>query len=197
MTNMKSTVSAAAAAVPQYLSWHLNDSGMSDIVMKDLLQMSSISNRFRGIHHVHHLDKIKLSPSTIAKDGASFIVNIGSHFVALIIFPTYVLYIDSFGIPIRNARISQFLHTNFPHHQVYSNRTQLQSIDSSHCGLYATLFILYFDVFYFRPQRSSKTKKNAFFHLSFHPITSEKNSKTNGTMNDKLCIEYIKSLSKM
>ena len=96
----------------------------------------------------------------------------GSHFVAIIALPTYVLYIDSFGLPCVTENLCEFLSTlNKP---VYHNSKQIQDFYSNYCGFYCMLYVLYFD-------------KERLFTIEFTD---------NLKKNDTLCIKYIISMMK-
>lgn len=104
---------------------------------------------------------------------SSYIVNIGGHFIALICKPHFCLYIDPFGLPCRDKDLQQRLKTlSVP---VFYNSTPIQSLTSMYCGMYAILFVVYFD-------KSRDRNKRLRFH------------RRNLKANDKVCLKYISSL---
>lgn len=97
----------------------------------------------------------------------------GSHFVTILSFPNYVIYIDSLGLPCIIEPISNFLsRLNKP---VFYNTTQIQSAKSKFCGFYCILFVLLYD-------RKPNIK------LSF--------TRKNLMLNDERCVEYITQILK-
>ena len=97
---------------------------------------------------------------------------VGSHFVTVLCFTDYVMYIDSLGLPCTNASISKFLaQLNKP---LFFNTTQVQDFESKYCGYYCILFVLYY------------SSKNKPCKLQF--------TKGNLLLNDKRCIKYITKL---
>ena len=153
---------------PDFLNWHLNREGISDEVISDFLHMCKVSNKFKGVYPFKNL------PDSLKKESHfSIIVNIGHHFVTLHVKPTYILYIDSFGQPISNREILDFLGKKLHHIPLYYNTRQIQSLYSSHCGIYAIFFILYHD-------------KRINLPMKF--------SNQDLLQNDFLCIQHIKSI---
>lgn len=97
----------------------------------------------------------------------------GSHFVSIISFPTYVLYLDSYALPCMNTDICSFLVGL--NKSVFYNTTRLQDVSSNHCGFYAMYFVLYF---------SHKNNVKAKFRSD------------DLLKNDDLCTQYICELIK-
>ena len=153
---------------PDFLNWHLNKKGISDEVIADFLQMCQVSKKFKGVYPFTNLPKSLKNESHF-----SIIVNIGHHFVTLHVKPSYILYIDSFGQPISDSEILIFLGKKLTRTPLYYNTRQIQSLYSSHCGIYAIFFILYHD----KRIKSPMKFKN-------HDLLQ----------NDDLCIHHIKSI---
>jgi hypothetical protein len=102
----------------------------------------------------------------------------GSHFITVIHCNYFILYIDSLGLLCTISDIRNFLFSfELP---VFYNSRQLQSIDSSFCGFYCILYVLYFDNFLETFVSPSKLFFNSN-ELSF---------------NDALCINHIVKLVK-
>jgi hypothetical protein len=93
---------------------------------------------------------------------------IGTHFVTIIAFSHYVLYIDSLGLPCFVRDIAEFL--NVLRRPVFYNLMQIQHLDSSFCGFYALLYVLYFE-----------TRCKIKLEFSAEQLLA----------NDTLCVEYI------
>ena len=158
------------------LAWHLNKNGMSDSVINDLLAMAKISNQYLGTFMFNNLPYFSSSELKQQSTSHFLIINVGHHFVTLCITPYYALYIDSIGLPIVHQEINNFIDQYSPR-PIYFNTKQIQSFESSHCGLYAALFTLYFD------QYEQHNMKMTFFK---NPALLLK--------NDDKCIQYIKKL---
>ena len=154
------------------LSWHLNDEGMSDSVINDILCFGNISNNYLGVFPFDAL------PSQ-TKETCMLVINVGQHFVTLYISPNFVLYVDSLGLPIMHESIKKFIERHAPSLQVFYNTKQVQSLTSSHCGFYAVLFTLLFDGK--KPLLDSGCIK--FF-----------SNRKYLTRNDQKCVNYIKSI---
>jgi hypothetical protein len=125
---------------------------LTNIFLEKLLKHCS---SFFGVYSCNNISKELLN-----KDRFSIICNlspvtsIGTHFITIICFPTYVLYIDSFGFPSMSENISSFLlKLNKP---IFYNRKQLQDFNSNFCGYYTAMFIIFFD----EHSKSSNTKLN-------------------------------------
>lgn len=127
--------------------------------------LKPICNSFNG---VFSSDTI---PSNIVN--GSIICNLsradqfGTHFVTVIIKPTHILYIDTFGIPCHIAGIRNFM-TSF-NRPIYYNATQIQALSSAYCGYFAMLFCL----------------QNDYEHISSLAFS------TNLRDNDHICIQYL------
>ena len=67
----------------------------------------------------------------------------GTHFITIIAFPEFVLYIDSLGLPCFNSSISHFL-IRLQRAVYYSNRA-IQHWDSSFCGFFCILNVLIYE----------------------------------------------------
>ena len=121
-------------------AWHLNRMGMSNVVMEDLIQFGNVSKNFKGVLPYNMLPTPSALPPS---DYLIFIINVGHHFTTLFVHPLYIFYIDSLGLPIWREEVNQFCaQFNRP---VYYNPTQIQHPMSSHCGLYAVLFVILMD----------------------------------------------------
>lgn len=66
----------------------------------------------------------------------------GSHFISIISFPNFVLYLDSLGLPCTVSSIKEFLRQLGK--PTFHNSLQVQDVSSDFCGLYCILFILHF-----------------------------------------------------
>lgn len=158
------------------LDWHINKSGLSNTVINDLLNLSGISSKyFKGVFPYDNL------PENISQlDNFSIIVNIGLHFVTIYAEEKFVYYIDSLGGSINNVHVKSFLCSGLKR-PIYFNKRQIQSLMSSHCGLYTALYILFMEGSK-REKKLLSIKKLKFF------------SSGDLLRNDKLCVKYIKIL---
>jgi len=102
----------------------------------------------------------------------------GSHFITVLHCGFCIIYIDSLGQPCTINDIRNFL-LSF-HLPVFYNARQLQSINSSFCGFFCILYVLYFDKLFDNFVYSSKLVFNV------NELSS----------NDILCIKHIIKLLK-
>jgi hypothetical protein len=150
------------------LQWHLNRSGLSNVLLLDLLKNIDIGKKyFKGIYAVDNIPKFlsRLEQFIV-------IINIGMHFVTLYGKPNLLVYIDSFGNPPPSS-MKKFLSTC--KRKIVSNIKQIQSPYSSHCGLYAVLYVLFFNT-----REMRKKCKTIVF------------DKNDLLKNDDICISHIK-----
>jgi len=180
------------------LDWHINALGLSNNVLDEILTIAGISDQYLGTFPVSELNNIP--PFTLER-----------LYITLI-------YIDSFGHPVKDSRVKQFIKARAPNLPLYYSSTQIQSKSSTYCGLYAVLYTLYFDrCNNFKGKRKSTSnvigrqqyvwKPIAISalptksHLNHHhpPMTLffYKNNPTLIIGNDALCISYIKRLANM
>lgn len=102
--------------------------------------------------------------------------NPGTHFVVVIVFPSQVIYIDSFGKPCKIKGILNFLFSLS--RPVYYNSTKIQASSSSFCGFYCMMYVLYFSKIF---------DKEKVCKIKFDPVNLKR--------NDKICINEIKKLT--
>ena len=163
------------------LEWHINVEGMSGYVINDLLQYAHISDKFLGIITYAELPPTLQYVRNLPPE-FHMIINIGFHFVAFYATPHKLYYIDSLGHPPPpNSPVERFLVMlqNERNTSLTYNKNRIQSLQSSHCGLYASLFVLNYD-----------TPRNRRVNdLSFYVDNSEMLR-----MNDDLCVLYLKSI---
>jgi len=150
----------------------MSSSGLSNELLTNLISTIGISDDFAGV-----IPHFELNKFDTLYEKKIFILNVGAHFVTLYISPKehYALYIDPLGNKIHNKSVYAYL-DNFPNIEVFFNRKQLQPYVSSHCGLYAVLFSVYFD----RKDTDKKIK------LHFSADGAEQ--------NDEKCVKYLKQL---
>ena len=147
--------------------------GLSNILIDDILKSC---DTYKGCFSNDNI------PNILQKEPQfSIICNLdskyekGSHFICIISFPNFVLYIDPIGLPCFTAPIKEFLHSlNKP---VFENVKQIQHMNSNFCSFYCMLFVSYFNT-------DKSTREKMFF-----------NSK-NLFENDKICVQYLKELIK-
>lgn len=151
------------------LQWHLNKYGLSNVLLSDLLKNANIGKSlFKGIYPVDGIPK-RIS----AHKNFIIIINIGLHFVTLYAKPKVLIYIDSFGQKPPSS-LHSFLQSCKQKSVVY-NKKQIQSLESTHCGLYAVLYVLLFNA-----KKSGKKCKSIKFNGN------------NLLKNDDICIRHIK-----
>jgi hypothetical protein len=145
------------------------DGGLTNIYIESVLSERCIN--FKGVFSCDNI------PQHFAKlDQFSIICNFakenetGSHFVSIIAFKEYVLYIDSFGIPCFNPSLQLFLSKTL--RPIMFNTIQIQDFTSNFCGFYCILFVLHFNA----QVRTKMTFSN------------------NLPENDAICLKYIKTL---
>ena len=100
----------------------------------------------------------------------SFLVT--GHFVVVAAFSDFTFYVYSFGKRCRQEDVQDFLRMRGK--PVYRNESKLQAAQSTYCGLYCLLFVLYF---YRRPKWSLKF-----------------NERGDLQRNEKLCLNFLNKL---
>lgn len=84
-------------------------------------------------------DKLPSFPSCFPK---SIIINTdsgsGEHWVALVMTETACFYLDSYGLPIINMSILQYLH---PYHKVTYSNICIQDVFSNKCAHFCVYFV--------------------------------------------------------
>lgn len=144
---------------------------------------STISNLLRNCSSfkgVYPCDKIP--PSLHTEKQFSIICNLstaeekGSHFITIIIFKDYAMYIDSMGWECFNVYIKRFLRSL--NRFIFTNQKQYQDYGSSYCGLYCVLHVLHFNT----SRKYQEENKLVFTD--------------NMTQNDQKCVSSIKRLLK-
>ena len=90
------------------------------------------------------------------------------HFIFLFKKRSQIFYIDSFGLNCYNKKLLSCMKKNGKY---FFNDSQIQSINSTHCGLFSLLFFIHFSL-------------NSNLKLNFE--------KENLNKNDDLCIMYLK-----
>lgn len=126
--------------------------GMSNHDIEALLR--PLCSNFQGVFSADTIPPCLLQPSPPPSQQQqrphfSIVCNLsevdepGTHFVTILSFANFVLYLDSLGLPCTTPPIAAFLRQlNKP---VFSNRLQIQDATrSNYCGLYCILFILHF-----------------------------------------------------
>lgn len=139
--------------------------------MVNYIAMTLCSTLYKGLYMPKHLLRISMAGNILQRP-FTMIINVGKHFVTVVCHKNYVLYLDPFGMPCLQPEVRRFLQGL--RSKIFYNKTQIQQLKSKHCGLYAVLFALYYDV----PSRELR--------LKFHKNASEK--------NDKLCTVYLHKL---
>jgi len=159
------------------LEWHLNSGGLSNSLIDDLLANVQVSSLYKGIFSYNDA----LTHLTHVCDFV-IIVNVGLHYVVMYGTPDYVLYIDSFGHPASQPNVQDFL--SKCGRAVYHNNIQIQSMQSSFCGLYSAMFVMYFDF-------KLSGRINYACKLTFVSKCNDSELR----VNDSKCIAYIKQMT--
>jgi hypothetical protein len=138
-----------------------------------------VTNNYIGVFSANNLPKNLHKTETF-----SLICNhdkvgeAGSHFITIVHCGTCIMYIDSLGQPCPIDDIRNFLWSfQLP---VFYNSRQLQPTNSSFCGFYCILYVLYFDKLF----NSIVPPSRLIFNVK--KLSS----------NDMLCIRQIKRLLK-
>ena len=181
-------MAAAATTTKKKLLEGLNkhvdyEDGISNSLLKRLAFLSC-SSYFAGVFSADCIPK-----HLAGKNNFIIIVNLGErkgrngalpvgHFVAIVATPSSVLYIDPYGLPCYQPKVCAFLlHCR---RQISENKRQIQHLNSVYCGFFCLLFALYLD-------RSSGLNKPKF-KLKFYRRANKL------TMNDSICVKYLKKL---
>lgn len=136
--------------------------------------LQNATTNFKGVFSANNIDH-----RLLYQDRFSIICNLsdygkqGSHFVTIIAFPLYAIYIDSYGLPCFIPSISNFLVDL--NRTIFHNSKCVQSPSSVRCGYFAILWTLQYD--------DDKGGANLKFS-------------SNLERNDKLCVDYIRRLVK-
>lgn len=133
------------------------------------------ASTFRGVYsantipsHLSTIPRFSIVCNLDRNDGP------GTHFICIIAFPLYVLYIDPFARPCYKQNICNFLKICGKKREIFFNNQQMQSVFSFSCGFYSIMFILYF--------HGKHT-----FKLNL--------SKTNYAKNDEIILENIRKMT--
>lgn len=113
---------------------------MDTISIKHTIKPFQRQNIFKGVYACDSLPNQFSLP-------AIFVINLsphtegGSHWVSIYISVNRIaFYFDSFGLPVRNSYIAQFLKKHAI--RVTYNKTQLQHITSTKCGKFCCAFAI-------------------------------------------------------
>ena len=172
--------------------------GISNLYIEEILKSKKASNlmcveenkknKVTGFCGVYSSNTLPLQ--LIKEDQFSFICNLsrldqkGTHFVSVIVFADFYIYIDSLGLPCMNTDVRQYLSLlNRPN---FTNLNQLQDFKSSFCGFFCILFILYFEGI--RLNGKKMTERIRFVWETNHDKLF---------LNDEKSIEYICKLLRM
>lgn len=152
------------------LQWHVNEHGLSNEVLDNLMKSSHACNLYFGTFPFDSM------PSDVcAKKKFVLLVNVGLHFVCIFANKNVVLYVDSLGRPSSLKEVQHFL--RLCARPVFFNMKKIQSTSSTHCGLYACLFGLFFC----KRENQERVGKMCF-------------EKRNLLKNDQICLKYLKRL---
>ena len=100
---------------------------------------------------------------------------LNGHFVCVCATPETCVYIDPFGLPNLMTDVAYFLRRCNRH--IYHNRKQIQTLDSPFCGMFVSLYTVYFN----DPRVNARRLK-----LRFENRPTKR--------NDQLCMFYLKEL---
>lgn len=149
-----------------------NNNGISNFFIDSILKSVKNNSYYYGVYSANNIPT-----HLITKKNFSIISNLsnvgenGSHFITIIAYCNYVLYLDSFGLPCINENIATFL--NSLKRPIFYNATQIQDFSSLFCGYYCVLFVLFFNCH----------KKNKHLQMHFN--------NANLLENDNKCVMYI------
>ena len=158
---------------------HVRKSGLSHSFIRCLIEsMPGIGDDFAGVYILDELPDFANKKSCW-----SCIVNLitrsesssgmSGHFVAIIKKEDYYLYLDPYGLPAMHADTRRLL-KNKP---VFYNKKCIQSIRSTHCGLFCILFIA-------RLHCGAKMDSSAYFF----------SENDNDNKNDSRCFNYLNAI---
>jgi len=167
------TFKSAAEKLSYYTDKHVDpDLGLSNILLdnlgKNICQMivnycsdrkrfydqGDMNNiRFKGVFSTDNM--VKEKPPWTVHNFSSFILNLGrkehqaptGHFVACLVYPEKILYVDPLGFPppidhdFAVPSIINFF-SEEKNRKVFNNATRFQALNSKSCGLFALCYIL-------------------------------------------------------
>lgn len=99
----------------------------------------------------------------------------GTHFVAIYTDKTKLIYFDSFGEPIKNILLKNFVKKHLKNKKFVCNNTKIQDDHSSFCGFFCLSFLAA------QENNINLTKYLSYFNL------------TDLTQNDKICTNMLRS----
>lgn len=143
--------------------------GISNLFITSILNPTCPN--FQGVYSADTV------PKTLTRhDTFSIVCNLskveetGSHFITIISVPSYVLYIDSFGVSCSVVELQNFLVSL--RKPIFFNSTKIQHASSSFCGFFCILFVLKFN----------------------HPSTIIRFENVNLRKNDNICVKKIQDI---
>ena len=118
----------------------MNVQGVSNLYLDNL--MKKISKCFRGTFSCDNIPIFKESNIAVISN-LSREHDTGSHFIAIFIDQDKITYFDPFGIESYNILIEEYL-KKYKKKIIYSKQ-RIQSYNSTHCGYFCVIFILYLE----------------------------------------------------
>lgn len=165
------------------LSWHINEFGLSNEIVHNLVsRMTKNSEQYLGVFSFSKIPKQKVLTAAAKNNDKNvvMIINIGQHFVTLVISHDAVIYIDSYARSIPDTKHVLSLLKELTEakedqqrRQLFINTTPIQHPTSTHCGLYAALFTVWY---------LANTKARMKLHFDSQHLL----------LNDDLCVQYLK-----
>lgn len=150
------------------------DEGITNDVLHNFLTILC-SEDYLGVFNINNL------PHEITQeDNFHMVLNTHKHFVVLFVTPKEIVYIDPVGNPPPSGQFNRELQafikdtkrrSNGPNRKLIISDREIQAANSTFCGLYCMLFMLFFD------HRLTKPR------LKF--------TSTPSMQNDKKCVSYL------
>ena len=168
------------------LEWHINPSGLSNIVVEDMTKFPKWiqeKSHYVGVYKFFEL------PLKIGKMSEfSLIVNVGMHFVSIYGTKQFILYIDPYGLPMMQKQMREYFSVrDIFSRPIYFNPKQIQDTLSTHCAMFCTLFVLHLE---------AKRLPNLFpSYQNERLIFSGKDLKKNDTICEKMIKKIISNTS--
>ena len=191
------------------LDKHLNREGISHALINDFFQLVRISPKFKGVFGEWEVKKLQKVKSDISKKGtpAILIINVGFHFVVILVREKSISYLDSFAKNPTKKITNNFL--KYFNQPIWKNNYIFQSKKSSFCGLYACLYCIAFDMIahereliqngyknHARKIRNFLRKNAITFFEVFNDCHISRLAETKLLRNDTRCVYLLKKYAR-
>lgn len=129
----------------KFNAYLLKNNGLSNYEIEIFLK-KHCTNNFKGVYSADEIPtELSSFPTFSIVCNLDKKIQVGSHFVVILGFPTYIFYIDPLGNKCTTPAIRVFLNKNAKERDIYYNTVQIQDLFSLYCGVFCIMYILYYD----------------------------------------------------